>query len=215
MGAHLRHRARIERDDEVGGLHRRGAVGDEDGRAVAHEGLQPSQDLFFGMGVHVREGIVEHEDRGRLEERPRQRSALLLPAGERHPALTDHGVEAIAELLKVVHELRGLEGRLQLFVAGVRAAVADVVAQGVGEEERFLGHEADRVAQGTQRILAHVAAIDEHLAPQWILEADEQVHEGGLSSARESYECDRRPCRDAQVDVVQHLLALIASRYAA
>ena len=46
-------------------------------------------------GVDRRGGVVEHQDRGVGEHRPRDGDALALATREREPALADHGVVAV------------------------------------------------------------------------------------------------------------------------
>src|SRR5688572_9843273 len=52
----------VQDDDFVGVLHRRDAVRHDDRRALTHHLRQSMQDLFFGVGIHRREGIVQNED---------------------------------------------------------------------------------------------------------------------------------------------------------
>ena len=54
----------------------------------------------------------------------------------------------------------GLGGGLDLGVAGVGAAVGDVVADRAGEQERLLGHDAELAPEGAEVEVAQVVAVD-------------------------------------------------------
>ena len=60
---------------------------------------------------------------------------------------------------------------------------ADVFGDGAGEEERVLQHDAEVLAQRGELVLAHVDAIDEHLAALHIVEAHHERDDGGLAGA--------------------------------
>ena len=63
----------------------------------AHDVAQPRQDLFFGVGVHRRQRIVQNQDRGIDDDGARDGRALLLAARQRDAALADQRVVALAE----------------------------------------------------------------------------------------------------------------------
>ena len=124
--------------------------------------------------VDRRRGVVEHEDARIGEHRARDRDALALTAGERETALADDGVVAQGQLL---HEVVGAgdPGRaLDVGVGRVGAAVRDVGAHGVGEEEGVFEHDADLVADRVEGDVAHVGAVDADGAVLHVVEAGEQ-----------------------------------------
>ena len=160
MRAVLDRVAVLHHDDAVGEAQRRPPVRDEDRRAVLHHLAQRRVDLLLDARVDRRCRVVEHQDPRVGEDRPRDRDALPLPARQREAALADHGVEPVGERLD---ELRGsgdLGRPTDLLVGRVGAAVGDVVADGVGEEERVLEHDADLASQRVERDVAHVDAVD-------------------------------------------------------
>ncbi|MDV7394485.1 hypothetical protein RZS08_24090, partial [Arthrospira platensis SPKY1] len=76
-------------------------------------------------------GVVENEQAWILEERARQRHALLLAAGERHPLFADQGAIAIREAQDHVVDGGGARGGLHFGVRDLPAdAIDDVVANG-------------------------------------------------------------------------------------
>ena len=101
---------------------------------------------------------------GLIEQRAGDRHALALAARERVAALADDRVVAVGQ---PDDELVGV-GRLRrsddLFDRRVGLAVGDVVADRDREEERLVEDEADVGPQALERVLAHVASVDEQLA---------------------------------------------------
>ena len=101
---------------------------------------------------------------GAFEDRAGDRDALLLAAGELQPALADLGLVAVRRHADEVVDLRQPRRLLDLGVARVPAAVADVVADGVVEQHGVLRHHADRGAQRRLRDVADVLAVDQDAA---------------------------------------------------
>ena len=62
----------------------------------ARDALERRLDLALGEAVERRRRLVEHQDRRRLEDRARDRDALLLAARELEPALADHASRSLA-----------------------------------------------------------------------------------------------------------------------
>ncbi len=52
----------------------------DDRRAIAHHATQPRQNLFFGVGIHRRQRIVENQDARIDHDGARQGGALFLAA---------------------------------------------------------------------------------------------------------------------------------------
>ena len=74
-------------------------------------------------------------------------------------------------------------GLLDLRVRRAGAAERDIGADGVVEERGFLRDERDRAAQARERDVAHVLAIDAHGAGGDVVEARQQVEDGGFARA--------------------------------
>jgi hypothetical protein len=85
----------VEHDDLIGQRDRREAVGDHEGRAPGHRLRERQLDAPLGGGVDRGGGVVEDQHARVRDERPRDREALALAAGERQAALPDLGVIAL------------------------------------------------------------------------------------------------------------------------
>ena len=94
-------------------------------------------------------------------------------------------------------------GVLDLGVRGAGAAERDVGADGVVEERRFLRDERDRAAQRSDRDVAHVLAVDAHGAVGHVVEARQQVEDGGFAGARGADEGDGFAGLDGEAHVLE------------
>ncbi len=151
----------IHDDDPVGVPDGGEAVGDDDGRALAHDRVQPFLDLHFGEGIDAGCRFVEDEDRRIFKHDPRQGHELPLAHGEAGPSFADVGIQAIGERIQPF-PLADLHRRLtDFFIAGGWAAVADILAHGAGKEEGILRNEA-----GLQAVLAQVQGANVALVDQ-------------------------------------------------
>ena len=88
-------------------------------------------------------------------------------------------------------------------VAGIGTPKADVVGDGPRKEEGVLGHEAHLLPQGALGDLAHVEAVDLYRALGHVVEAGNQVGDGGLARAGRPHQGDGLSRRDVEVHVVQ------------
>src|ERR1044072_6186659 len=78
-----------ELDDRVRLLIALAPMGDQDHGAAEAAVRQPLLHGALGGAVERRGRLVEEDDRSVLEKRPRDRDALLLPAGKLLPLLSD------------------------------------------------------------------------------------------------------------------------------
>jgi hypothetical protein len=146
----------LQHDDLVGVDDGRKAVGDGQHGPVAAEGAQFFLNGALGLGVERGGGLVEDQDRRVLEDGAGDGDALLLAAGELEAALADHRVIAARQGGDEVVDAGGAGGGLDLAACGAVAPIGDVVADGVVEQHRVLGHHADG---GAQRVLVDIADV--------------------------------------------------------
>src|SRR5882762_11055896 len=86
-----------QHDDEVGVLHRREAVRDDEHGAVRHEALDRLLHEPFRFGVERAGRFVENEDRRIAEQRARDGDALALAAAEPRAAFAEHRVVGLGQ----------------------------------------------------------------------------------------------------------------------
>ena len=178
-------------------------MGDDERRAPRHHLAQRRLDGLLRRRVDRGRRVVEDEDARVGEQRPGDRDALALAAGEREAALADARVVAVGQLGHEAGGLGALGGALDLRAGGVRAAVGDVVVDGGAEQERVVGDHRDGAAQRGEVDLPHVGAVDAHRAGRDVVEAGEELHERRLAGARPAHEGHGRPRLHDEVDVAQ------------
>lgn len=183
VGADVGEAAVLQDGDAVGEVQRGAAVGDEEGGAALHDVLEGLVDLVLDLGVHGGGGVVEDEQAGVGEDRPGERDALALAAGEGEAVFADRGVVALGEFGDETVRLGGAGGLHDLFRGRVGTAVGDVVADRVREQEGVLGDQADRGAQGVQGEFADVVAADEDGSVGHVVEARQEQGDRGLARA--------------------------------
>ena len=151
--------------------------------------------------------------RGSISERTRDRDPLALAAGERDPALADHGLVALRQLGDELVRLRSARGRLDRLDRRVREAEGDVVAHGGREEERVLRDDADLAPQRAPADAANVDAVDEDAAGGRVVEARHEGGERRLAGARMADQRDRATGREVELDLLEHRpLRFVAER---
>ena len=104
-----------------------------------------------------------------------------------------------------------LGGGPDLFIRGVQLAVADVVGNGAGEEVGILQDDAQRLPQ---RVLADLPDVDAVVGDGSLLdvvEAVDEVGDGGLSGAGGAHEGDLLAGLGKEGDVVEHRLIRIVA----
>src|SRR5208337_2455769 len=100
--------------------------------------------------IDARERIIEDQDARIADDRPRNRRALFLPAGKCKPALAHHGVKALGETLNFRQDVGYFRRLLDLGVRRLRRAKLDVLPDGFAEQESFLRHKSNVLAQGLE-----------------------------------------------------------------
>src|ERR1700686_5683594 len=109
------------------------AVRDENGRTAAHDVAQMIENLGFGVGVDAGERVVEDENLRTADESAGNCGALLLSAGKRNAAFSDHGVVAFGEGFDVGRDVRRISRVTNILVGGRVHAERDVLADAIAE----------------------------------------------------------------------------------
>jgi len=122
-------------------------MGDRDHGLAGSERLQSKLNLFFRFGIERGRGLVEKKDGGILQNRARDREALLLTAGKEHPFVADNGVVLMwllqDELMCVGH----LSCVVHFFAASIEPAEKNVVVDGIVKQKCVLRHQSDLLPQ--------------------------------------------------------------------
>ena len=156
---------------------------DDEAGAALHQRLERPLDVDLGADIDAAGGVVEDQDARVHQQRPGDSDALSLAATEGRAALAHGGVVALG---KVADEPVGgccFGGGDHLGVVGVGLAEGDVVADGAAHQGGLLKHDADASSQALEGQLAHVTAVDQHRPLADVVEARDEVDDGGLAAA--------------------------------
>ena len=204
--AHLAVGLEVERGERV--------VEDQDLRMPVHRACD-GQSLLLAAG-HVRAALC---DRGGVSAVHARHEF----AGLRH---VGGGLDALHPLGRQAGVLRGLvrgeQCGLVLAAGGGGAvrhldlrrvarliAVAHVGGHGALEQHGLLRHVADLVAQGLQVVVAHVHAVDQHLAFADVIEARHEVDQRRFAGAGGSDERHGLALRGGEADTFEHRFARV------
>src|SRR5688500_12153889 len=106
-----------------------------------------SGELLRGGLVEIARRFVEDEYLRALEQRARDRDALLLPAGQADAVLADARLIAFGQLFDRGVYLRHSAGLDDLLESRVRVGEHEVLVEAPGEQRRLLRHHAEKLPQ--------------------------------------------------------------------
>ena len=108
----------------------------------------------------------------------RNRDALLLSAGDGHAALTEYGLVAVLEVHDVVPHIGQRGGAVNVGLAGVVHAEADVVGNRVREQEVVLRHVGTALTHGVDGNGVDIVVINEQRSVRHVVGAEQQIDDG-------------------------------------
>ena len=104
----------------------------------------------------------------------------------------------------------GRPGRLHhLFLGGFRLSHADIVPDGAAAQPGLLEHHAVAGAQAPSGDVPDVRAVHPDLPAVHVIEAHQQVDDGGLPGSGGAYDGHHLPCPRLQVQVMDDGAALV------
>ena len=163
-------------------------------------------DLLGGLRVEVARRLVGQDELRVVDQRPRDRDALLLAARE----LARLVVLAARRAPRSRRHRRAFSSRSRARVAvgGVDQRQLDVLERrGAGEQVEGLEHEADLPVADLGALVAveprDVDAVEEVAARRRPVEAADDVHERALAGARRAHDRDELARRDRERDAVE------------
>ena len=118
-----------------------------------------------------------------FSKRARNGEPLPLAAGKPLSAVADDRLVALRHLHDEIVRQRCLRRGIHLFFRHVRPAVAEIVPDGVVEQNGFLRHDRHLFAQRPQSHIAHIIAVDAHDARGGRMEARQKIDKRRLARA--------------------------------
>ena len=114
-------------------------------------------------------------------------------------------LEALGQLANEGEGTGQLRRLLQLGLAGIGAADADVVGDGAGEQHALLQHHAHVAAQGDGVGDGEIHVVHQYLAVLGHIEPLQQTGQGALAAAGRTRDADELPRFNGEGEVGQHL----------
>lgn len=192
--------AAVHHDDLVCILYGRNALGDDDLRNVWDLLAEGLADHRVRLGVDGAGRVVEDEHLRIFQKGARDAQALFLPARNVGAALLDVGVVLIGERLDEVVRAGEAADAAHFVVGRVLLAPAQVVLDGAGEQNVLLQDHGDLVAERFEVVVLDIDPADVHGALRRVVQARDEVDEGGFGSARTAQNADRLTRFDVQID---------------
>ena len=201
--------ALVEHDREVGDADRREPLGRDEHGSPGDRRAEVLDEQALRLGVDGGHRIVEHEDARAGEERPRERDALALAAGEVDAAFADQRVVAVGQVVDEGRDSGGVAGGEHVVPVGVGPRGEQVVAQEHREEHGLLRDDRDGATELRDRRVARVDSADEDTPGRRVVETGKQVEQRRLAGAGRAAERDDLAGLDGEVDAAQHLCAAV------
>src|ERR1700757_3641189 len=164
-------------DDTVRAAYGREPVGDDENRSSGDQVLQRGLHQGFGLAVEGGGGLIEDKNRRVLEQGAGYGDTLTLSPGEAETTFANDRFVTHGSFADEVMRQGGAGRGLDQLLRDVRLPIGNVVANRIVKKHRVLGHDADLRAQGMQRDVADVLAVDEQASRGDIEEARDQVDE--------------------------------------
>ena len=187
--------------------------GDDHGRARAVDAVDQLHDPDRGLGIEVARRLVGQQQRRVVHERPRDRDALLLAAGQLGRQVVELGRQA-----DHAQDVRHLAADLLAALADHLKRVGDVVVdRAVRQQLVVLEDRADVAAQvghARARDVVELLARDRDLALRGLELLHEQPDAGRLAAAGGADEEDELPAPDPQRRALEaHRAAVVDLRH--
>src|SRR6187549_233979 len=141
-------------------LDRRNAMTDQNRRPSFHDTLQFSKNLFFRVGIHARQRVVEYQYLRIPNHGAGDRGPLLLSPGKRDAAFADYGVELRRKLTNISQDVGNCRSALHLRIRCTLHSKSNVLADAFAKQKRILRDEPDGTTQSFQRNVLDRNTVD-------------------------------------------------------
>src|SRR5258705_8995500 len=138
MSSLLDDAALIQDTDQVGILHCRDPVRNNQAGTVAHNSAKPREDLLLRVRVDRGQGIVENENPGFSHNRSSDGRSLLLTAGKSNAPFPDENIVSIRKAGYILRQACDLRCPLDLCRLTLVYSKSNISLQRIAEQERFL-----------------------------------------------------------------------------
>ena len=146
----------------------------------------------LGFVVERARGLIQDQNAGIDDERPRDGNPLPLAARQRAAVLADHSVVAFGKSRDEVVSSREPRGASDGVQGLARIGQGDIVPHGAIEEKILLEHDPHLTTKPGGIDLGHVHAVDEDTAALRHIQSLNELGDGALARPRSSHDADDR-----------------------
>ena len=162
---------------------RRQSMRNDEARPPRQHLLNRVLNQLFRLRINRGRGFVQHENRRIRQNRAGEGNQLFLTGGEAVAALANVRLIAILHVADEGFRADHAGGFRDFLVGGIGAAVADVIRNRAGEKVRRLQDVAEVGLKPELTARAVIRAVDEDFALRRLIEAADEVDDGGLAAA--------------------------------
>ena len=183
------------------------AVRDDETGAVAHQLHHSVLDMQLGAGINRGGCFIQNQNLRIAEKRSADGKKLALALRKIRAGGGEHRIIAIGQCGDDLVTVGALCGFNHLLVGYASVSILEIVSDRVGEENRVLQHDTDRIAQNIGRNITDVHSVNGDTAAVNVIKAHEEIDDSGLTGAGRSHQRDFFPRFDTEVEVINNLLA--------
>ncbi len=199
----------IQNKNLVRVLQREKTVSDHEGCTSFHRSLQRLLNLELCFGIDTRRSVVQDQNLRIHHQGSGNGHALLLTTRKRDASLANHRIVAIRQRRDVVMDPGCFRGRDDGLFSRFRPSIGNVLADGIGEEERVLQHHPYLTTQILERYLANVDAVHQDRSIGNVIEAWYERRDCALTRSGPSNERDALAGIDREGDVGQSVFGRV------
>ena len=205
-----RHMTVIQHDDLVGVADGTDPLSDNDLGGAGEILPEGPADFGIGGGVHGAGAVVQDENLRLLQDGTGDAEPLFLAAGDVDAALAQVSFQSLGHPADELIGAGRLTGRPDLFVAGRFIPPQKVFPDCAGEQGVLLEHHGDGVAQVFQAVVPHIPTAHQHPAGGDVVQAGDQLHQGGLGRTGAPQNAHCRAGGDGEVDIGEDQIVLFS-----
>ena len=158
-------------------------MGDDKAGPALHQGAHGGLNMHLGSGIDAAGCLVENQNNGIGKHGASDRQELPLALAQVAAAREEQRIISIGQLHDEVMRIGKLGGSFDLLVRGIQPAVANVLPDRCREYISILKHDPQLTAQTVLVQLADIAAIYGDYAIINLIEAGEEIDNGGFAGA--------------------------------
>ena len=206
VGATFNDASVIQHHDAVGIFNSGQTVGNDKDGTTCHQLIHAILHQLFGTGIDGGGGLVQDHHRGIGHSCTGDGDQLPLSLGKAGAVAGQLGVVTLGQASDEVVGICQLGSFDAILVGGVQSAVTDVVHYCAGEQVGFLQHHAQAAPQIGLFDLVDIDAVIADLAVCNVVEAVDQVGDGGLAGTGSANKGDFLTGVGIERYIMKHLL---------